>query len=544
MIDPRRAQLWYQHGVLYHIYPLSFADSTGDGFGDLRGIINHLDYLNDGTAESLGVSAIWLSPIYRSPMADWGYDVADHCTVDPRFGTMADFDELVAAVHQRGMKLLMDYVPNHTSVQHAWFTESRASRENAKRDWYIWADPKADGSPPNNWLSRFGGPAWTLDETTGQYYLHSFLAEQPDLNWRKAEVREAMLKILQFWLDRGIDGFRADAVDNLGKDTGFRDDPPNPRYRPGRDREDEAQLRVYSARQPGVGEALGAICEVLDQRPGRYMLSEAYLNLAELLPYYDACRAHPIHAPFNFNLMKLKWGAAIYRSFIDEYEAGLGADDWPNYVLGNLDNPRLVARVGLARARLLALLQLTLRGLPVIYYGDELGLPQARVPADRVRDTLELRSPGFGRDGARSPMPWTGELNGGFTEGTPWLPLSPGVERNNVAAQDADPGSFLNLYRRLIHLRASSPALSDGDYRSLKLDNPQVYGFVRETNVGRCHILLNFSDELQTVTLGAIGQWIVGTHDLDGDGRHFDGGALTLEPYEGRLYESQVRAKR
>jgi alpha-glucosidase len=240
---------WYREATLYHIYPLSFADSNGDGYGDIPGITQHLDYLNDGTADSLGVTAVWLSPIYQSPMADWGYDVADHQAIDPRFGTMADFEKLLAAMHKRGMKLLMDYVPNHTSVLHRWFIESRSSRDNPKRDWYIWADGRPDGSLPNNWLSYFGGPAWTLDKDTGQYYLHTFLDEQPDLNWRNPKVREAMLGVLRFWLDKGVDGFRTDAVWGLIKDAKLRNDTVNPNYRPGVSDPADQFLRVHSSGQ-------------------------------------------------------------------------------------------------------------------------------------------------------------------------------------------------------------------------------------------------------------------------------------------------------
>jgi alpha-glucosidase len=534
------AEPWYRRAVLYHVYPLSFADSNGDGYGDLTGIIDHLDYLNDGTADSLGIDAIWLSPVYVSPMADWGYDVADYTAIDPRFGTMADFERLLKEVHRRGMKLLMDFVPNHTSVRHSWFVEASSSRTNPKRDWYIWSDPGADGGAPNNWISSFGGPAWTLDEQTGQYYMHTFLEEQPDLNWRNPKVREAMLNVLRFWLEKGVDGFRADAVFGLIKDKQLRDDEPNPNFVPGISNPADELLRVHSAGQHELKEVLGSFCDVLAERAGTFLLSEAYLNIPGLHELYAACARHPIHAPFNFNLMKLPWGAHSYRNFIDDYEASLGPNDWPNYVLGNHDRHRLATRLGAERARMLAMLQLMLRGLPVVYYGDELGLPDAHINTKQLRDPLELRLPGhaLGRDGARSPLPWTADNNAGFTEGTPWLPLNREAHRLNVEMEERDPESSLNFYRHLIHLRKHSPALVEGDYRSLDLANPYVYGFIRETELQRYLVLLNFDSHHARVKLkGAVGAWVAGTHLVQGDGLVPKDSWVTLEPYGGRVYE-------
>lgn len=530
---------WYRHSVLYHVYPLSFADSNGDGYGDIPGIIDHLDYLQDGTAESLGVEALWLSPIYVSPMADWGYDITDHCAIDPRFGTMADFDRLLEEVHRRGMKLLMDYVPNHTSSLHQWFTESRATISSPKRDWYIWADPGENGGVPNNWLSYFGGPAWTLDELSGQYYLHSFLPEQPDLNWRNPAVRRAMLDVLRFWLDKGVDGFRTDAVYGLLKDPNLQDDPPNLSYRPGRSDPAERFERVYSAGQSSLPALIGTFCDVLAEHPQTFLLSEAYLNIPELHKLYEACVKHPIHAPFNFNLMSLSWGASYYRSFIDEYEASLGPHDWPNYVLGNHDRHRLVSRVGPARARLLALMQLTLRGLPVVYYGEELGLSDVIISTKKQKDPWELKVPGMGlgRDGARTPMPWT-QSDDGFTTGTPWLPLGANTVKKSVEQESRDPESMLALYRHLIHLRHHSPALIEGDYRSLRIDNPYIYAYIRETELQKMLILLNFdSHPVHFSLVGQRGRWIAGTHLVMGDGELAVDQAISLRPYEGRVYE-------
>ncbi|MDB5178947.1 MAG: alpha-amylase [Patescibacteria group bacterium] len=539
-MNPAYQEPWYHRATLYHIYPLSFADSDGDGFGDLKGIIQHLDYLNDGTSESLGVEAIWLSPVYVSPMADWGYDVVDHTAIDPRFGTMADFERLLAEVHRRGMKLLLDYVPNHTSILHEWFEEARASRKSLKRDWYIWADPAGDGGPPNNWLSRFGGPAWTLDETTGQYYMHSFLPEQPDLNWRNPGVRDAMLDVLRFWLDKGVDGFRTDAVYGLVKDKVLRDDEPNPNYRPGISDPADMFSRVHSSGQQELGSVIGSFCEVLAHKADTFLLSEAYLNIAGLRDLYQACREHPLHAPFNFNLMGLSWGAHYFRSFIDEYEAMLGPNDWPNYVLGNHDRHRLVKRVGPQRARLLGMLQLTLRGLPVVYYGEELGLSDTHVNKNQRRDPWGIRVPGYGlgRDVARGPMPWNSDIDAGFTTGVPWLPIASTAAHLNVEQESRQPSSSLNLYRHLIHLRTQSPALTEGDYRSLQLDNPYVYGYIRETELQRFLVILNFDNHHAVVTLkGKVGAWVAGTEVVDGDGQEPLDGLVELGPYEGRMYE-------
>jgi glycosidase len=540
MMSPEHRDHWYRRGTLYQIYPLSWADGNGDGFGDLPGILQHLDYLNDGTAASLGVAAVWLSPIYRSPMADWGYDVADHCAIDPRFGSLKDFDQLVEEMHRRGMKLLLDFVPNHTSVEHAWFKEARTSRDNARRDWYIWADPTANGGLPNNWLSKFGGSAWELDEATGQYYLHTFLTQEPDLNWRNPAVRQAMLEVLRFWLDRGVDGFRTDAVTSLLKDPQLRDDPPNPDYRPSISDPADANLRIYSSGRPGMKQLLGSLCQLVSRGEERVLLSETYLSVPSLQEFYAACRHHLMHAPFNFNLLALEWSAAAFRSFIDEYEATLTPEDWPNYVLGSHDRPRLASRLGAERARLLIFLQLTLRGLPVIYYGDELGLENGVVDTTNSHDQSTRRWPAtaFNRDVARTPMPWRRQgPRFGFGSVQPWLAASLDSPEHNVAAEEEQPDSLLQVCRRLIHLRASGQALAEGDYRSIEIDNPHIFAFVRETGLMRCYVLLNFADSPQKATLGRIGAWIAGTHVTEGDGGSHQGGSVMLEPYEGRLYE-------
>jgi len=537
---------WYRNGVLYQIYPLSFADSNGDGYGDIQGIIQHLDYLAGGE-ESLGVAAIWLSPMYRSPMKDFGYDISDYRDIDPIFGTMDDFDQLVEEVHARGMKLLMDFVPNHSSDQHPWFREAKQSRVSARRDWYIWANPKADGSPPNNWLSVFGGSAWTFDKATGQYYLHTFLANQPDLNWRNPKVRAEMEDTLRFWLRKGVDGFRTDAVAHIFKDAQLRDDPINPDYVEGVWDPATKYLRKYSSMQGDLMILLSELCDVIDVDDDSMMISEAYLGIEQMKPMYRACQRHPIHTPFNFNLMDREWGASSYAGWIDAYEASLRPQDLPNYVLGNHDKPRIASRVGLERARLLAVLQLTLRGLPIIYDGDELGVPNDDVPEPNVRDSWKSLSHGMslGRDKDRGPMPWNSEINNGFTTGTPWQPIAPSLHRLAVKSQERDPDSTLNLYRHLIHLKSSIRALTFGTYRRLKTDHEDIYAFEREFKTSRCIILLNFSDSKQVVSVegNESGKLLISTHAVDGSEESGRLGRLTLEPFEGQIYELEGKIK-
>lgn len=539
----QRAQPWYRKGSLYQIYPLSFADSNGDGYGDLKGIVQHLDYLNGGD-EALGVAAIWLSPIYRSPMKDFGYDISDFCAIDPVFGTMDDFDELVKGIHRRGMKLLLDFVPNHTSSEHAWFQEARQSRASSKRDWYIWADPKADGSPPNNWQSLFGGSAWTLDEVTGQYYLHTFLASQPDLNWRNPAVRQEMTAILRFWLARGVDGFRTDSVYYLIKDEKLRDDPPNPNFRPGIDDPSTALLRTYSSGQDQIFELLDEFCTTIGGDGGSLLLTESYIGIDQMKRMYRACVAHPIHSPFNFNLISLPWGAESFGDWIDAYEESLGPDDLPNYVLGNHDRPRLASRLGPERARLLAVLQCTLRGLPVIYYGDELGMQNSVVSLQSEQDPWGINVPGNSRDVARGPMVWTTEQYGGFSEVEPWQPFAPQSHRLAVDVESRDPESFLALYRRLIHLKSVLPALAEGKYRRIKTDNVDCYAFMRYLKGKAALIILNYAATGRSVSVEGnhYGQMLLSTHNVDGGERATQIGRVRLGGYEGRIYELEVRA--
>jgi alpha-glucosidase len=435
-----RSLNWWRGGTIYQVYPRSFQDSDGDGIGDLAGVTRRLGYLR-----WLGVDGVWLSPFYASPMADFGYDVSDHRDVDPMFGTLEDFDTLAAEAHRLGLKLILDYVPNHTSDQHAWFTE--------RPDFYLWRDE------PNNWVSVFGGPAWTYDEARGRHYYHAYLPQQPDLDWRNPDVRTAMLDVLRFWCERGADGFRVDALRQTIKDAHWRENPPNPDW----DGVDpyHSLLPDYTTDRPEVQELIRAMRAAVGDE--RLLLGELYLPIERLVAYY----ASGLDMPANFHLLTTPWRAGDIAALVERYEAALPAGAWPNWVLGNHDRPRLASRLGPGQERAAALLLLTLRGTPTLYYGDEIGMRDVPVAPDQVQDPWERRVPGkgLGRDPERTPMQW--DAAGSFTTGEPWLPLGGGP---TVEAQRDDPGSLLSLYRRLLALRRTEPGLALGDYRTLAVD--------------------------------------------------------------------------
>lgn len=465
--------LWWQTGIIYQVYPRSFKDSNGDGIGDIRGIIQQLDYL-----QWLGITAIWISPIYPSPMADFGYDIADYTGIEPIFGSMEDFDELVLQVHSRDMKLVLDFVPNHSSDKHPWFMESASSRNNPKRNWYIWKDPSVTGGLPNNWLAVFGGPAWEWDERTGQYYYHAFLKEQPDLNWRNPEVQEAMLNVMKFWLDKGVDGFRVDVMWHMIKDDQFRDNPVNPNYQPHM-ADYEQVLPVYSTDQPEVHEIVAKMRKLLDSYKERMMIGEIYLPIDRLVTYYGKDNSGA-HLPFNFMLVSLPWQPLHIAAAIDSYEGALPEGGWPNWVLGNHDQPRITSRIGIQQARIAAMLLLTLRGTPTIYYGDEIGMRDVPIPGDEVQDPQGLNMPGknLSRDPQRTPMQWNSEACAGFSTCKPWLRIHRSYTRDNVEQQKKDPYSILQLYRRLLQLRKKELSLSAGNYIPVWADQ-QVLAFER-----------------------------------------------------------------
>jgi len=519
---------WWKRGIVYQIYPRSFQDSNSDGIGDLEGIRRRLDHL-----AWLGVDAVWLSPFYPSPMADFGYDVADYCGVDPIFGSLDDFDRLIGEVHGRGLKLIVDFVPNHTSDQHEWFRESRSSPNNPKRDWYIWRDPAPGGGPPNNWNSNFGGPGWTFDAATGQYYYHAFLKEQPDLNWRNPQVRAAMHDVLRFWMRRGVDGFRVDVIWHLMKDEGFRDNPVNPGYQAGQP-DINRTLQIHSTDQPEVHGIIAGMRRVLEEFDDRVLIGEIYLPLDRLVTYYGE-NLTGAHLPFNFQLIHMAWRAEDIAALVEEYEGAIPPGGWPNWVLGNHDQARIAARVGEAQARVAAMLLLTLRGTPTMYYGDEIGIGRVEIPFDAVQDPWERNEPGLGlgRDPQRTPMQWDGSPHAGFTTGRPWLPLTPDHQSRNVAEMREDPCSILTLYRRLIQLRRRHLALNVGDYVGAHADG-QVFAYERRFRTERLLVALNFSHAAQTVPLpegGSSAQVLLST--LASGEPSIHGQELALRPDEG-----------
>jgi alpha-glucosidase len=519
---------WWQKGVIYQIYPRSFQDSNGDGIGDLNGILSRLDYLVE-----LGIDAVWLSPIFPSPMADFGYDVADYCDVDPIFGTLDDFDRLLAALHSAGLKLILDFVPNHTSDRHPWFLESRSSRTNAKRHWYIWRDPRPDGAPPNNWISEFGGPAWTLDETSGQYYYHAYLREQPDLNWRNPEVRAAMLDVLRFWLARGVDGFRVDAIHHLVEDEQLRDNPLNPEWR-----EDMSParrlIRLRTMDQPEVHQAIAAMRQVADEYGGRLMIGEAYLPIDRLMAYYGV-NLTGFHLPFNFHLISAPWKPAAIADLIETYERALPTGGWPNWVLGNHDRSRVASRLGQDQARVAAMLLLSLRGTPTIYQGEELGMQDAAIDPADVQDPWEKNVPGLGlgRDPVRTPMLWSGELHGGFTTGKPWLPVDL-AETADISRQRGDRTSMLSLYRALLELRRTEPALTIGSYEPVAQSGSMLV-YQRRYRDRTLQIALNLSDKPQALPPEMSAGRILLSTKPDRPG--FSGNHRHAEPNEGLIVE-------
>jgi alpha-glucosidase len=476
------SQPWWQTGVFYQIYPRSFMDSTGDGVGDIPGILQRLDYLVE-----LGVDALWISPIYPSPMADFGYDVSNYADIHPLFGDLATFKLLLDEAHQRKLRIVLDFVPNHTSNEHPWFIKSRSSRNNPYRNWYIWRDAKPDGSPPNNWESFFGGSAWQWDEGTQQYYLHQFLEKQPDLNWRNPAVVQAMHQVLRFWLDLGVDGFRIDVVHHLIKHPDFPDNPviPNPSHN------------------------------------GKLIQLHRYdVALAE---YYGK-DLDELHIPFNFITMHQPWQAEAMRSAIRAYYAALPPAAMPNFVFGNHDSHRLATRYGPQNARSVGLLLLTLRGIPTMYNGDELGMQDIFVPPERLQDPVALRMPDTdeGRDPERAPMPWDGSPNAGFAPPgvQTWLPLPDNFRQINIAAQQHDSASTLNFYKRLLRLRRELPALQYGDLAFVDGAPPGTLVYTRQAIGQRMLVVINFKDQEQTLDLssqGSIGEVLVSTQEHGGE---------------------------
>lgn len=526
---------WSQVRALYQIYPRSFFDTNSDGIGDLPGITRKFDYLS-GTADSLGVDAIWITPFYPSPMADFGYDVSNYENVDPLFGTLADFDALIDEAHSRDLKVMIDFVPNHSSDQHEWFERSRSSRHDAYRDWYVWRDPAPGGGPPNNWLSVFGGSAWEYDDKTGQYYLHTFLAKQPDLNWENPAVRRRMCEVLKFWLERGVDGFRVDAVRWISKDPEFRDNPENPSYQSGDDPY-HMQLQTNSRFGERLFDYLKQMSDVVEAYDDAIMIFEDYpdkgtQHIAQYLEFYRDIDPH-VAAPINYDGISTVYDAKRLRDSISEFQVALRSGYRPVYSFGNHDKSRLVSRVGHDQARLMAVLELTLPGLPVLYYGEELGMTDGVVPPEKVQDPFEKQVPGrgLGRDPQRTPMQWTSDPGAGFSDVEPWLPVASSFHESNVAHELHDEDSFLSLYRRLLHLRGISSALARGTYDAIDDTDRRVFAYVREHEDERLTVILNVSGQEVQYNLSKSALLFLSTHTNRKLGRH-EAGIVTLRPHE------------
>jgi len=533
---------------VYQIYPRSLQDGDGDGVGDLPGIIQRLPYLED-----LGVTAIWLSPFYPSPMADFGYDISDHTAVDPLFGTLEDFKELLLTAQRHSIKVLVDLVPNHTSDEHVWFKESRKSRDNPYSNWYVWKDPHPDsemGRPlaPNNWRDALSGAsAWQWDDGRQQFYLHSFDRKQPDLNWTNPEVREAVKSVMRFWLDLGVDGFRVDAGDWMAKDPLFRDDDINPENVPGEDRLYEGLAHNNSRSWPPVYVYFSEMANVLGesryQDRHRFMVCEAYPLRHNLIPSYLAFyqAVNPRYAaPFNFESIIMEWTATAWRRFLRQFHGaldGLGTHAVASYAFGNHDNPRAVTRFGERSARSAALMQFTLPGMAFIYYGEEIGMENAHIPPHLMRDPRARDDPKFSRDPERTPMQWSAEKNAGFSSGPgTWLPVADNYKERNVEAQKNDPDSMYSLYRTLVRLRRNSPTLQYGRLQVIELGHPDLLGYVRTEKDEHYVVLINFSNKEVSCVPGVKLTKLVVSTEPETQLVHGAKGEVKLLPHEGALF--------
>ena len=521
---------WWQHAVFYEIYPRSFADSNNDGVGDLNGIASKLDYLKE-----LGVDAIWITPCFPSPQVDFGYDVSDYENIDPMYGTLADFDVLASEAKKRDVRIILDLVVNHTSDQHKWFLDSKSSRTSAHRDWYIWRDGRGPGEPPNNWVSLFGGSAWKLDPATNQYYYHFFYAEQPDLNWRNPAVKDAMFDVTRWWYKRGVAGFRLDAVDTLFEDPNLHD---NPVLRPGKNAfGDPIVENQYNTKLPEVHDVLRGLRKVADES-NAVLIGETWTaDVAELNQYYGKANDE-LQLPMDFLFMMVdKLSAAEFRKQIAAVDAASG---WPTFVISNHDRVRSYDRYGDGEhndqiAKLMAALYLTLRGTPIMYYGEEIGMKTT--PPTRREDVKDpIGRTGWpdekGRDGERTPMQWDGSPNAGFSKGTPWLPVPPTYTTHNVADESRDPNSVLNFYKAVLKLRHTNGALLEGNYTALNEGDANVLSYLRLYKGQGVVVALNMSSTPQTVKLELKGKGFASARRLLATGESAaKGDEVLLEPY-------------
>jgi len=499
---------WWQHAVFYEIYPRSFADSNNDGIGDLKGITSKMSYLHD-----LGVDAIWITPCFPSPQVDFGYDVSDYENIDPMYGTLADFDQMVAEGKKQHVRIIFDFVVNHSSDQHPWFVDSKSSRTAAHRDWYIWRDGKGSGQPPNNWTSEFGGSAWKFDATTGQYYYHNFYAEQPDLNWHNPAVKDAMFDVTRWWYKRGVSGFRLDAVDTLFEDPKLRDNP----ILPGKNAYgDPNQEKKYNTKLREVHDVLRGLRQVADES-GAVLIGETWTkNVSELRQYYGD-HSDELQMPMDLMLTSLKFSAPVFREHIAAVD---GAGGWPVYVISNHDIVRSYDRYGDGKhndqiAKVMAALYLTLRGTPIMYYGEEIGMKTT--PPTHKEDVKDpIGRTGWpqekGRDGERTPMQWNEKANAGFSTKKPWLPVPPTYKTHNVATEEKDRNSILNFYKKLLALRHTNEALLDGSYIALNTNDPDVISYLRSYKGKAVLVALNMSGSAQKASFRLDGQGFGSVH--------------------------------
>ena len=489
---------WRDVGSLYQIYPRSFQDTNGDGVGDLKGITSRIGYLS-----WLGVESVWISPFFTSPMTDFGYDVSNYREIDPSFGTMADFDELIAEAHRYDIKIMIDLVPCHTSDQHAWFAESRSSRDNPKRDYYVWRDPAEDGGAPNNWRSLAAGRSWTYDEQTGQYYLHSFLPTQPDLNWDNPEVREQMKDVVRFWYDRGVDGLRVDAIWGISKDPELSDDPINPDYH-----EDLEQYGSYVHNRckygPNFDNYLSELASVNQEYEDRYMVFEFYPDeqLGDIYDQYSRVRKISSDtSAFYMEYRHDRWHASdtlwSMKAYLDGEPSSI-----PFFCIGNHDQPRIASRLGYERARALSFQNLMTPGISVVYYGDEIGMENGDLSESQIQDTFSPSNTKFdSRDLERTPMQWDDSQFAGFSDNSPWLPVHENKEWANVMAQSSHDNSLLSMHRRLLHLRSQLPVLRFGSFEPLDVGSGYVLAFKRELDGARAYVVVNYADSSQRISL-------------------------------------------
>jgi len=492
--------LWWRDGVIYQIYPRSFADSNGDSIGDLNGIRNKLDYLAE-----LGVDALWLSPIFASPDVDFGYDISDYYRIDPKFGTMEDFEALVREAHQKEMRIILDMVMNHTSDQHAWFKEACSSRDNPYHDWYLWQESAPNGKAPNNWQSMTGGSGWEYVPELNQYYFHMYYKQQPDLNWHNPKVHKAMLKAFCYWLDKGVDGYRMDLVNLFFKDNQLRNNPPKFGLRAF-----DRQKHIFDTDQLEILPLLRELRQIMDEKPGRYLVGEPFIAITPLDFLYSGtaaiaapyCRDDLLHAIFCFDFLHSFWDAKRFRKSILDWENSLKGKGWPTHVLANYDNPRIATRYTRdendARLKAAALMLLSLRGTPFIYYGDKIGMRDIHLKRSQIKDPVgKLYWPIFkGRDGCRAPMQWSPDSNAGFSSGaTPWLPVHPDYPTRNVTRQNQTTHSLLNFYKNLIHLRKQFPVLVRGEFAMLGNLPASILAYQRTSSQQTALVLINFSHQ-------------------------------------------------